>query len=329
MTSEIQDLMTVPGPDTTASGTNNGNTNNRLVFVIEALTVGGAEHMLVAMANRLCLDGWQCHVICLTTAGDLSNNLVDGIERHVLNKKPGFDWSLPQRLRRLIKTIDPLAVNCHLWTANTWTRLSLLGCGMRIVVTEHSRDSWKGKHYRLIDRLLASAMYRLVAVSSDTADFYRSEIGISGDKVVVINNGIDTARFRNADGATVRQQLASEGQVLIGTIGRMISAKNHLRLLNAFAQLKDEFPDARLVYVGDGPERCQLEAQIKAQSLDELVTLTGTRNDVAEIFKALDVFVLSSDREGHPLTALEAQSAGTPVVLTNAVSGRDTGGKIC
>jgi len=315
--------MTVPGPDTTASGTNNGNTNNRLVFVIEALTVGGAEHMLVAMANRLCLAGWQCHVICLTTAGDLSNNLVDGIERHVLNKKPGFDWSLPQRLRRLIKTIDPLAVNCHLWTANTWTRLSLLGCGMRIVVTEHSRDSWKGKHYRLIDRLLASAMYRLVAVSSDTADFYRSEIGISGDKVVVINNGIDTARFRNADGATVRQQLASEGQVLIGTIGRMISAKNHLRLLNAFAQLKDEFPDARLVYVGDGPERCQLEAQIKAQSLDELVTLTGTRNDVAEIFKALDVFVLSSDREGHPLTALEAQSAGTPVVLTNAGGSTD------
>jgi len=103
----------------------------------------------------------------------------------------------------------------------------------------------------------------------------------------------------------------------------MISAKNHLRLLTAFAQLKDEYPDARLVYVGDGPERDKLEAQIKALSLNEIVTLTGTRSDVPQIFKALDIFVLSSDREGHPLTALEAQSAGTPAVLTNAGGSAD------
>jgi len=292
MTSENQDAMTVPGPEIVPSGSSKDDANNRLIFVIEALTVGGAEHMLVAMANRLSIAGWQVHVICLT-------------------------------LRRLIKTIDPIAVNSHLWTANTWTRLSLIGCGIRIVVTEHSRDSWKGRHYRLIDRLLASAMYRLVAVSSDTADFYRKEIRVPDNKIVVINNGIDTARFRNADGTAVRQQLVEEGQVLVGTVGRMISAKNHLRLLTAFAQLKDEYPDARLVYVGDGPERDKLEAQIKALSLNEIVTLTGTRSDVPQIFKALDIFVLSSDREGHPLTALEAQSAGTPAVLTNAGGSAD------
>ena len=94
MTSKIQDAMTVPGPETIASGTSKDDTNNRLVFVIEALTVGGAEHMLVAMANRLCLAGWQCHVICLTSAGELANNLDAGIEQYVLDKKPGLDLSL-------------------------------------------------------------------------------------------------------------------------------------------------------------------------------------------------------------------------------------------
>ena len=324
MTSDKQDTVLVPGPGAnTNTQASSDNVNDRLVFVIEALTVGGAEHMLVAMANRLCRAGWQCHVICLTKAGDLAENLIDGVKLHVLDKTPGLDWSLPRRFRRLIKEIDPLAINSHLWTANTWTRLSLIGCGTRIIVTEHSRDSWKGRHYRLIDRILATTMYRLVAVSSDTADFYKSEIGIAGDKIVVINNGIDTARFRSADGSLVRQQLAGQSQRLIGTVGRMISAKNHLRLLSAFEQLKDEFPDTRLVYVGDGPERDKLEAQIMHLELNDIVTLTGTRSDVPEIFKALDIFVLSSDREGHPLTALEAQAAGTPVVLTNAGGSAD------
>ena len=93
MTSDKQDAVLVPGP---GANTNpgSGDVNDRLVFVIEALTVGGAEHMLVAMANRLCRAGWQCHVICLTKAGDLAENLIDGVVQHVLDKSPGLDLSL-------------------------------------------------------------------------------------------------------------------------------------------------------------------------------------------------------------------------------------------
>jgi len=159
--------------------TDNPSKNKRIVFVIEALTVGGAEHMLVAMANCMQVLGWDCSVVCLTKAGELAENLNDGVGFQVLGKKPGADFSLPGRLRKCIKSIDPVAVNSHLWTANTWTRLSLIKSGYRVVATEHSRDTWKGPHYRLIDRLLSHAMFRMVAVSGDTADFYKNEIGVA------------------------------------------------------------------------------------------------------------------------------------------------------
>ena len=302
---------------------NNNSKNKRIVFVIEALTVGGAEHMLVAMANRMQVLGWDCSVICLSIAGDLADNLNDGVNFQVLGKKPGVDFSVPGRLRKCIQSIDPVAVNCHLWTANTWTRFSLIKSGYRVVATEHSRDTWKGPHYRFIDRLLSRAMFRMVAVSGDTADFYKKEIGIAEKLVTVINNGINTEKFRTADGSKVRAELATESEVLVGTVGRMISAKNHPRLVEAIALLRNEYPDLRLVFVGDGPEREPLEAAIDEAGIADITTLTGTRHDVPQIFKALDIFVLSSDREGHPLTALEAQAAGTPVVLTNAGGSSD------
>lgn len=294
-----------------------------LVFVIEALTVGGAEQMLIAMANQLCNDGWPVHLVCLTKPGELAANLDDRISLHVLGKKAGLDISLPWRLRKLVKSIAPAAVNSHLWTANTWTRASLIGVNTRIVATEHSRDTWKSRLYRLIDKVLANRTHSLVAVSSDTADFYINDIGVPAKLVSVINNGINTARFRDADGSAVRQQLLPEGGLLVGTVGRMISAKNHQRLAEAVSRIRHQVPSLRLVYVGDGPERGALEQALEQLGIADITTLTGTRSDVPELLNAFDIFVLSSDREGHPLTALEAQAAGTPVVLTDAGGSSD------
>lgn len=115
--------------------------NKTIAFCIEVLTVGGAEQMVVAMANQFIARDWQVHMICLTKEGELATELHSDVALHVLNKKPGVDLRLPRRLRALIKGINPTAVNSHLWTANLWTRLSLLGSVIPVVVTEHSRDT--------------------------------------------------------------------------------------------------------------------------------------------------------------------------------------------
>jgi len=295
-----------------------------VAFVIEALTVGGAEQLLVAMANSLVRRGWQVHMICLTEAGELASALDLGVTRHVLDKRPGVDLTLPLKLRRLIRRIGPRSVNSHLWVANVWTRASLVGTGIPIVVTEHNRDSWKPRHYRMIDRRLASLTRTLVAVSEDTARFYREDVGIRPALVRVINNGIDTLRYAGGDGIALHAQWAPGDEFLIGSIGRLVPQKNHARLLDMMARLvADGLSQARLVIVGDGPERAALEARIDELGLRDVVTLAGQRDDVPDVLAAFDVLVLSSDREGHPLTALEAQAAGTPVVLTDAGGSAD------
>lgn len=297
-----------------------------LVFVIEALTVGGAEQMLIAMANRFSDRGYPVHVICLTQWGELVDSLSPNIERHLLDKKPGMDPTLPGKIRKLIKSIKPAAVNSHLFTANLWTRLGLIGSGTRLVVTEHSRDAWKGTLYRTIDRVFIHACHRLIAVSQDTAKFYTDDVKVKASKVGVINNGIETSVYANGDGQALRQQWLDEyvpvsdqeNCVFVGMVGRLVDAKNHGRLIEAAAKWKDSAPHIRTLIVGDGPLAGDIDQGIQDHELSERVFRLGSRRDVPDILSALDIFVLSSDREGHPLTALEAQAARTPVVLTRA-----------
>ena len=205
-------------------------------FVIEALTVGGAEQMLVAMANAFARRGDRVHVVCLSSPGELSARLDAAVELHVLDKRLGLDWRLVPRLRALMRRLRPDVVNAHLWVANTWTRIALLGTGLRVVVTEHSRDGWKSASYRRIDRGLARVSHAIVAVSNDTAAFYRDEVGIGAERLTVINNGIDVARYAAGDGRALRASWSPDGSLLVGTVGRLIEAKNHPRFVEAIGR---------------------------------------------------------------------------------------------
>ncbi|MGQ7844785.1 glycosyltransferase [Granulosicoccus sp. 3-233] len=301
-------------------------------LVIEELSIGGAEQMVVAMANQLVQLGWQVHVVCLRDAGALAAELDDSIVVHVLHKKPGLDLFLPWRLNRCLHRINPLVVNSHLWVGNTWTRLALLLDRLPVVVTEHSRDVWKPRYYRWIDRILAYRTAAMIAVSGDTAAFYREEVGVDPALVTVVNNGVNTRKYAAGDGRSLREEwlgneprfldMPEDRRVLIGTVGRLVLAKNHRRLIDALGLLRHDPAlqdhDIRLIVVGDGEDRDEIEAYVQKTGLLDAVTFTGARRDIPDVLAAFDLFVLSSDREGHPLTALEAQAAGTPVVLTDA-----------
>lgn len=308
-----------------------------IAFTIEELTVGGAEKMLVAMANDLASQEWQVHLVCLRQAGELATELDSRIVVTELNKKTGADLTLLWRLNRCLTRIHPICVNSHLCVANTWTRAALALSTIPVVATEHSRDTWKPNYYRKIDWLLSFRTAALVAVSNDTADFYENSIGVKKSLIHVINNGVDTQVYAQGNGAALREQWlgTSENkadgeignQLLLGTVGRMITAKNHQRLIDSFYHLvQDEAlasVNLKLVFVGDGPERAAVESHAAQRGVKDQIIFTGTRHDIPDVLEALDVFVLSSDREGHPLTALEAQAAGTSVVLTDAGGSAD------
>lgn len=290
---------------------------HRVLFAIEALTIGGAEQMLVSLANGCALDGWDTHVVCLSWPGELADQLLPEVNFHVLQKKPGLDRHLPQAIQQLTSDIGPDVINTHLWTANTWMRACLWQQHVPIITTEHSSDSWKRLYHRWIDRALSRRSHRVIAVSQHAADYYVNRVGLKPSRVGVIHNGIDTLRFQHGHGLGLKQKLLNKQKFLVGTVGRMVPAKNHHRFVDMAKCLIDAGQAVQFVIAGDGPLHQDIARYANEQGIAERITLLGERRDVEHLMAAMDVFVLSSDREGHPLTALEAQTAGAPVVLTD------------
>ena len=133
-------------------------------------------------------------------------------------------------------------------------------------------------------------------------------------------NGIDTVRFAPGDPASSRKRLGlPENAVIVGTAGRLTAVKNHRMALRAFSKLPASFNGKPVVLAlaGDGEERAALEALAAAPNLSGRVFFLGHCDTVEDFYNALDVYFLSSQREGLPLSLLEAQSCGVRALVTD------------
>jgi sugar transferase (PEP-CTERM/EpsH1 system associated) len=164
-------------------------------------------------------------------------------------------------------------------------------------------------------------------VSKEIDDYLGSAIRVPASRRSLIANGVDTAQFSPAVG--VRQAVSGcpfepGKHWLIGTVGRLQTVKNQPLLARAFVRLIQQRPQAagrlRLVIVGEGPLRAEVESVLSAAGVLHLAWLPGARNDVPDVLRMLNVFVLPSQAEGTSCTLQEAMASGLPVVAT-AVGG--------
>ena len=138
----------------------------------------------------------------------------------------------------------------------------------------------------------------------------------------ILNNAIDTSVF-SFDFETkkaVRLSLGVlEDDFVVGHVGRFMGQKNHTFLIDIFYEIHKRDPKAKLLLVGDGPLREQIQQKVKKLSLEESVIFTGIRSDVSELMQAMDVFLFPSIFEGLPVTLVEAQSSGLPCIISNSI----------
>jgi len=296
-----------------------------IVHVVYRLDVGGLENGLVNLINHMPADAYRHAIISLTDITQFHRRIArDDVALHALHKGPGHAVRLYPRLYRLFRQMAPAIVHTrNLAALEATVPARLAGVPVRIH-GEHGRsvEDLDGSNVRLrrVRRLYRPFVTHYVALSSDLARDLRSGVGVPKERVTQIYNGVDTGRFRPASDARKPTDCPfGAGTWMIGWAGRMEAVKDPVLLARAFVLLAQRHPRgaaARLIMVGDGSVRADVEAVLDQAGMRERAWLPGERADVADILRTLDCFALPSRGEGISNTVLEAMASGVPVVAT-------------
>jgi sugar transferase (PEP-CTERM/EpsH1 system associated) len=308
-------------------GTRAATASSRRLHVVQlllSLNTGGQEVLCARLVERLDPERFTSTVLALEDGGWLSRRLDDrGFRVRCLGASPGLQPGLVLRLARVLRDLRPDVVHCHNHKPIVYGGLAtLLLPRTRLVFTKHGASSWDGEALSGLSRFVVGRSHAVIAVSKDIAGPLASEGWVRRERLHTVLNGIDTDEFQHASSTqALKAPLGfSPEHRLIGTVARLSKEKDQATLLRAFARLSPRRPEARLLVVGDGTLRGDLERLAGELGIQDRTLFAGEREDIADILASLDVFCLPSLTEGTSLTLLEAMSTGLPVVAT-AVGG--------
>ena len=305
-----------------------------IAHVLHRFDTGGLENGVVNLINRMPVERFRHAVIALTEITEFSRRIErNDVQLITLNKSPGQGlWMFP-RMRNLLRDLQPAIVHTRNLGA---LEMAMPAAWAGVPVRIHGEHGWdisdpdgRSKKFRLARRLYRPFVHHYIALSRHLERYLVDHIGVASHRVAQLYNGVDAERFRPRAGD--RSPLAgspftSPAFWLVGTVGRLSPIKDQVMLARAFVRALELAPDARqrmrLVLVGDGPLRAEVEQVLRTGGVHEFAWLAGDRKDVPDIMRSLDVFALPSIAEGISNTILEAMATALPVVAT------DVGGNV-
>jgi glycosyltransferase involved in cell wall biosynthesis len=296
----------------------------RLLFVLTSPVRGGVEEVVLGLLRGLDPAEFRLAVaapaaLLHSLAPDLGDVAVDTLAVQAES------WSRRAEVARLaafIRRLRPDIVNPHLFRSTAVAAPLARWCGVRAVIeTYHGREGWRQGVLRgrfLPDRLVSTLLDRVIAVSEAARTFLVRSKGYPAAKITVVPNGRDFSVYRpDIARDRVRKEFELDRTVpLVGVVGRLEAQKGHAYLFEAWPAVLREFPDARLLVVGEGALREPLQQRARELGIAASVIFTGFRADVPRLLDAVDVVTLPSLYEGMPLTAIEASAMARPVVAT-------------
>lgn len=299
-----------------------------IAHVIHRLDYGGLENGLVNLVNSIPAERYRQAIVCLSGYTDFGKRIrASGVQIYSVDKRPGKDPRAYFRLWKMLRRLGPTIVHTrNLGTVDVqWI---VLAAGLhRRVHGEHGWDAsdpvGQGTRSVMIRRMCRPVIQRYVALSDDLARWLETTIRVDPGKIRRICNGVDTDKFHPEGALPQDLPWPNGGQdqpVVIGTVARLDPVKNLRMLLESFAAAIVDHPRTarplRLIVVGDGPLRKQLELRADEMGIRTMVWFTGQRDDVPELLRAMDIFVLPSLNEGISNTLLEAMACGRPVIAS-------------
>jgi len=301
----------------------------KVVFIIRSLDCGGAERQLLTLANALDRKYFEPTILTFYSGGPYERHVSDNVRLISLNKSGrwdaiGFLVRLVCELRRL----RPDVIHSYADIPNIlsllvkhFTGRPAVVWGIRMAFHDVASYDWLHRVAFRLERKLARFPDRIIVNSHAGHRCFRAR-GYHPARLITINNGFDSGHFQPKPEA--RRRIRAEwglapDQIVIGLVARMKPIKDHPTFLRAAALVKGAYPNVRFVCVGNGPEsyRQALLDLVDQLKLGDRITWTGLHTNMADIYNAIDVNVLSSISEGCPNVVGEAMACGVPCVVTD------------
>ena len=286
----------------------------KILYVITGLGVGGAEKVVINLADQMTELGHNVKIAYLT--GDVlvkpASSDVEIIALHLNSAKHFLLAS--KKYQKLVKSFRPDVVHAHMVHANIFARLNRVLCPVpKLICTAHNSN--EGGKLRMIAYRLTNRLSDVnTNVSQEATEALIAKGAFSENNLITVHNGIDLRKFeKDHDNIDLDKHVLN-----FISVGRFNDQKDYPNLINAFAILrKSNDYNIKLSIVGHGELQPKIEALIKELELDKDITLLGRRSDVPKLMNEADIFILSSKFEGLPTVVIEAMACECYVVATD------------
>lgn len=297
----------------------------KILYVIGQLGVGGGERQLYQLIEGLDPDRFEAEVVSLRKEGALEREFASLCPVHVMHKTRATELKVLISLTSLIRKLQPRILHTYLFPSNWRGALAAAVSGRPITVQfVGNLGVWMGPFRRAMERWASQAADAVIFEAPRIGDFLEQNIGIRPERLSMIPNGVNLEIYHPAEPGwegreRIRRELWDEEDVtIVGAVMSLLPKKNPFLLVDSAARVLERHPRARFFIAGDGPLRGEVESRIREKGIEGRFRLLGIRRDIPEIFRAIDMLALCSDREGCPNVVLEAMASGLPVVATYA-----------
>jgi glycosyltransferase involved in cell wall biosynthesis/O-antigen/teichoic acid export membrane protein len=298
----------------------------RVMFINTSLFVGGAESLEAELVGGMDRSRIVPEICCLKDAGPLAARIPDDVPVFHNFIRHKYDVGVVPRLMRLYhrRQID-LVITVGAGDRMFWGRLAAWLAGVPVIVSWLHSSGWPDS-ITVLNRLLTPITDAFIGVAAVHGRYLVDGERLPAERVHVVANGVDVDRFRpRSDLQELRGRLGVPSAApLAGIVARLSPEKNHELFLQVAGLVREEVGDAHFLVIGDGPQRERLTTLAAQLGLSECVHFLGNRTDVPDLLALMDVFLLTSHIEANPISILEAQATGKPVVATRVGSVPET-----
>lgn len=292
-----------------------------ILHLIDTTGPGGAETIFTQLAQVTQTLGYRT-IAVIRGPGWVASELERlGITTHILNCKGSFNIGFLQQLTALIRRENIHVVQSHLLGSNVYASLAGLLTGTPVYSTFHGYvDVSPTERLRWLKFLLIQlGSNKVIAVTEQMREMLQNIPTLARNKVVTIANGIDTDHFAKGTAQPLRSQYQLDNDaVIIGCLGNVRSAKNYNLAIETLQKLRQAGVNAKLFIAGDDKNALAEQHRQAAQTLgvSDSIFWLGFFQDTPGFLNALDIFLLSSSSEGHPLALTQAMAVGIPIIAT-------------